>query len=185
MSGIGKKPVEIPKGVETAFKDGRLSVSGPKGRIEKPVDSRIQVKIEGGRITFERPSDDSDIKALQGLYRAFAIKMFKGVTQGFEIVLELSGVGYRAALQGKALSLTLGFSHPVEIAPPEGISFAVEGQNKVKVAGIDWEKVGQVAANVRSIRPVEPYKGKGIKYLGEIVKRKAGKAAKAAGAAGG
>ena len=185
MSGIGKKPVEIPKGVETAFKDGRLSVSGPKGKIEKPVDRRIQVKIEGGRIAFERPSDDSDIKALQGLYRAFAIKMFKGVTQGFEIVLELSGVGYRAALQGKALSLTLGFSHPVEIAPPEGISFAVEGQNKVKVAGIDWEKVGQVAANVRSIRPVEPYKGKGIKYLGEIVKRKAGKAAKAAGAAGG
>lgn len=183
MVGLGKKPVEIIKGVEVKFADPVLSVKGPKGTLTREVDRRIKVTIAESKIMFERQADDKENKALQGMYRATLIKMMKGVTEGFEKVLELSGVGYRATLQGKNLSLSLGFSHPVEVIPPEGIAFAVEGQNKVKVSGINWEMLGQVAANIRSIRKIEPYKGKGIKYQGEQVKRKAGKAAKAAGAA--
>ena len=185
MSRIGKAPIEIIKGVEVKMEKDLVSVKGPKGQLTQKIDSRIMITIDNGKVVLSRKLNDKRTRALHGLYRALIANMVQGVANGFEKVLELSGVGYRAALAGKNLTLSIGYSHPVEITPPEGVSFQVEGVNKVKVSGIDRALVGQVAADVRAVRKVEPYKGKGIKYLGEVVKRKAGKAAKAAGAAGG
>jgi len=183
MAGLGKKPIIIPQGVEIKILDSKVLVSGPKGKMERSLPSELKLKLEEGKLWIERSSDDSPTRALQGLIRALVQKMVLGVVSGFEKRLELSGVGYRAALQGGKLSLSLGFSHPVEVAPPSGVEFTVEGTNKIKISGMDWEAVGQIAANIRSLRPIEPYKGKGVKYFDEVVKRKAGKAAKAAGAA--
>ncbi|HTY12932.1 MAG TPA: 50S ribosomal protein L6 [Candidatus Omnitrophota bacterium] len=185
MSRIGKAPIAITKGVEVKFEKDTINVKGPKGHMSQKIDPRIKIEIKDGKVTLSRELNDKKTRALHGLYRALIANMVNGVSTGFEKVLELSGVGYRAALSGKTLNLSIGFSHPVDIIPPEGISFAVEGQNKVKVIGIDKALVGQIAANIRAVRKVEPYKGKGIKYLNEVVKRKAGKAAKTAGAAGG
>jgi large subunit ribosomal protein L6 len=185
MSRVGKAPIEIPKGVEVKQEKDIVTVKGAKGHLSQEVDHRIKVEISDGKVILTRKQDDKRARALHGLYRALIANMVHGVAHGFEKVLELSGVGYRAALAGKKLTLAVGFSHPVEIDPPEGISFQVEGTNKVKVIGINKTLVGQVAADIRQVRKVEPYKGKGIKYIDEKVRRKAGKAAKTAGAAAG
>ncbi len=182
MSRIGRLPVQISEGVKVEISGNKVVVSGAKGKMEAMLPDNIEIKKEDKQLTVVRKSEDNKTKALHGLYRVLVSNMVKGVSAGFKKTLELSGVGYRASLQGKKLVLAVGFSHPVEINPPAGITFEVEGQTKVKVLGIDKQLVGQVAADVRAVREVEPYKGKGIKYLGEYVRRKAGKAAKAAGA---
>jgi len=151
-------------------------VTGPKGALEQDFDPKIKILVEDGEVRVQRPNDKPEIRAKHGLVRALINNMVLGVTNGYEKVLEIQGVGYRAALQGEKLALQLGYSHPIEMDPPDGISFEVEGQNIVKVSGIDKQQVGQVAANIRAARPPEPYKGKGIRYRGEYVRRKVGKA---------
>lgn len=183
MSRIGKQPIEVPTGVEVKVQGHEVLVSGPKGKLKQWIDPRISVKLEDKKVVLSRQGEDKSVRALHGLYRALINNMVIGVKDGFTKTLELSGVGYRAAKEGKKLVLSLGFSHPVNFDPPEGIEFTVEGQNKVKVSGISKALVGQIAADIRVSRPVEPYKGKGVKYEGEIVRRKAGKAAKSAGGA--
>jgi len=180
MSRIGRAQITIPAGVTVKLEGSLIMVKGMKGELRQELNPQIKIKIDEGKIILSRTGEDSKVRALHGLYGALIANMIAGVSGGFEKNLELTGVGYRAALQGKNLVLSLGYSHPIEIAPPEGIEFKVEGQNKIKISGFDRARVGQVAANVRNQRPVEPYKGKGIKYAGEIVKRKAGKAVKAA-----
>ncbi|MFH0887101.1 MAG: 50S ribosomal protein L6 [bacterium] len=182
MSRFAEKAIDIPKGVEIKFAGDKMVVKGPKGTLERPFHNHVTYKIEGDKIKFMSDSDEKSISALHGMYRATMAWMVDGVTKGFSKELELIGVGYRAALQGKKLSFSLGFSHPVEVDPPAGITFTVAGQNKVTISGIDKEVVGETAAKIRSIRKVEPYKGKGIRYTNEQVRRKAGKAAKAGGA---
>lgn len=183
MSRIGKKPVEIIKGVEVKVTDGLISVKGPKGTLTFDAPKEIKVKVSEGKVIFERGSDSKEIKAKHGLTRALVANMVKGVSEGFNASLELVGVGYKVVKQGKNLQLSVGYSHPVEIIPPEGIEFIVEGANKIKVLGADKQVVGQVAADIRGVRPPEPYKGKGIRYSGEIVRKKAGKVAKVGAAA--
>lgn len=183
MSRIGKKPVEIPKGVEVKVTGDKIMVKGPKGTANMELDPDIKVKVEDNKVVVTRDRDDRELRAKHGLWRALINNHVVGVTEGFSKSLELTGVGYRAAKQGKKLVIQIGYSHPVEVDPPDGINFELEGQTKIKVTGIDRGVVGQVAANIKAIRPVEPYKGKGIKYAGQYVRRKAGKAAKAAGAA--
>ncbi|MDI6732278.1 MAG: 50S ribosomal protein L6 [Candidatus Margulisbacteria bacterium] len=183
MGRIGKRIIEIPKGVEVKIEEGLVKVKGPKGEIAAGYRPQVKIVAEGGKVRTECASSDRKVLALQGLYNSLLFNMIEGVTKGFEKRLDLVGVGYRAAKQGKNLSLQMGFSHPVEIVPPEGIEIAVEGTSKVVIKGIDKQVVGELAANIRAIRPVEPYKGKGIRYEGEIVRKKAGKTAKAAGAA--
>ena len=185
MSRVGKAPIEITKGVEVKMEKDTVSVKGPKGQLTQKINSMIKIEVKDGKVLLSRVQNNKEARSLHGLYRALIANMVNGVANGFEKTLELSGVGYRAALAGKNLSISVGFSHPVDVVPPAGISFAVEGQVKIKVSGIDRALVGQVAADIRAIRKVEPYKGKGIKYIDEVVKRKAGKAAKTAGAAGG
>ncbi len=158
----------------------RVSVRGPKGELARQFPTEIGFEIEDGQLLVRRSSDAPRHRALHGLARSLLANMVAGVREGFAKTLELQGVGYRAALQGDRLVLSLGFSHPVEVAPPPGVRFEVEGTSRIRVLGIDKEKVGQAAADLRSIRPPEPYKGKGIRYLGERVRRKAGKAGKAA-----
>ena len=182
MSQLGKKPLEILKGVQVVVANNAIEVTGPKGKLQKSIDLGVVIRIEDGKVYSEVKGNSSDKRALQGLFRALIRNMMIGVSEGFEKKLELSGVGYRAELQGKKLNMSLGFSHPVSFDPPAGITFIVEAQTKIKISGIDKALVGQVAADIRSTRPVEPYKGKGIKYSNEKVIRKAGKAAKAAGA---
>jgi large subunit ribosomal protein L6 len=182
MSRIGKMPIELPKGVEVKLSGSELSVKGPKGTLSRSIPSGIKVKIEGNIINVSRDSDDQAVRGLHGLYRMLIANMVIGASKGFEKRLELSGVGYRAAKQGTKLSLQVGYSHPVVFDPPAGIEFKVEGQDKVVVSGFDKELVGLVAAEIRATKEVEPYKLKGIKYAGEFIKKKAGKAAKAAGA---
>lgn len=183
MSRIGKQPIAVPAGVEVKILGHEVMVSGPKGKLKQTIDPRIIVKLEEKQVIISRQGEDKSVRALHGLYRALINNMVLGVKDGFTKTLELSGVGYRAAKEGKKLVLALGFSHPVNFDPPEGIEFTVEGQNKVKVSGIDKALVGQIASDIRASRPVEPYKGKGVKYEGEVVRRKAGKAAKTAGGA--
>lgn len=183
MSRIGKMPIEIPQGVEVKIDGSWVTVKGPKGELKRFCDHRVKIKLENKTLLVEKISNEGEAWAQHGLIRSLLYNMVQGVFKGFEKNLELTGVGYRAAKQGKKLALSMGFSHPVEIDPPAGIEFVVEGQNKVKVIGPDKELVGQVAANIKAVRPVEPYKGKGIKYAGERVRKKAGKAAKAAGGA--
>jgi large subunit ribosomal protein L6 len=180
MSRIGKQPIDIPDGVQVDVHGRRVTVSGPKGTLEQAVTREMQVVLDDGRVRVERPSDEREHKALHGLTRTLIANMVEGVTSGFEKRLEIHGVGYRAALKGSDLELQVGYSHPVTMVPPEGIEFEVPAANRVVIRGIDKQLVGQVAANVRKVRKPEPYKGKGIRYEGEHVRKKSGKAAKGA-----
>jgi len=179
MSRIGKNPVAVPAGVTIDIKPGNLiTVKGPKGTLTRQLHDAMNINVEGDIITVTRPTDRKDHRALHGLTRTLVFNMIEGVTKGYTKRLEINGVGYRAAKQGKKLNLTLGKSHPEELEDPEGIETTVEGQNVIIVSGIDKEKVGQYAAVIRTKRPPEPYKGKGIKYDYERIRRKAGKAGK-------
>jgi large subunit ribosomal protein L6 len=176
MSRVGKKPIEIPKGVEVKMDGDLVKVKGPKGSLERRMHPDIRISMEGDTISFERPSDLGHHRALHGTTRAVLQNMISGVTEGFSKNLEIEGIGYKAQIEGKKLMLTLSMSHPVAFEVPEGITVEVPAPTKIKVSGIDKELVGQVAANIRAIDPPEPYKGKGIRYVGEYVRRKAGKA---------
>ena len=179
MSRIGRMPIAIPAGVTvTVAENNKVTVKGPKGTLERVLPSEMDIKVEGEEIVVTRPSDLKKMKSLHGLTRTLISNMVVGVTAGYEKVLEINGVGYRAAKQGKTLTLSLGYSHPVIMEDPEGIEVILEGQNKVIVKGIDKEKVGQYAANIREKRQPEPYKGKGIKYADEVIRRKVGKTGK-------
>jgi len=184
MSRVGKKPIEIPKGVEVKLEDGRIHVKGPKGSLVKDISRKIKVSLKEAMLEFSIKEESKEIKSLYGLTRSLVANMIEGVTKGFEKRLNLSGVGYKASKQGRKLILQMGFSHPIEIDPPEGVEIVTEAAGKIKVLGADRELVGLVAANIRSVRPVEPYKAKGIKYAGEQVRRKAGKAVKGIGVTG-
>src|SRR5687767_8079720 len=177
MSRIGKQPIAVPTAVKVEIDGRNISVTGPKGTLKREVVPEVRLHLEDGRLLVTRPNDEARERAMHGLTRALLQNMVTGVNDGFRRTLELVGVGYRAQMQGSKLVLALGFSHPVEIDPPAGISFTVEGP-RVHVEGIDKEEVGQVAANIRKLRPPEPYLGKGIRYQGEIVRRKAGKSGK-------
>lgn len=180
MSRIGKLPVEIPAGVEVKYdqENHTLTVKGPKGELCRTFSAAMEISQEEGQLVVKRPNDDKQNKSLHGLTRALIHNMVVGVTSGYEKVLEINGVGYRAAKQGKVLNLTLGYSHPVTMEDPEGVETEVPEQTKIIVRGIDKEKVGQHAANIREKRPPEPYKGKGIKYSDEVIRRKVGKTGK-------
>ncbi len=179
MSRIGKMPITIPAGVEIKIGEGNyLTVKGPKGTLERKLADDMNIAMEDGHVVVTRPSDLKKHRALHGLTRTLINNMVIGVTEGYQKVLEINGVGYRAAKSGKKLTLTLGYSHPVEMEDPEGIETTLEGQNKITVKGIDKEKVGQFAAEIRTKRPPEPYKGKGIKYADETIRRKVGKTGK-------
>lgn len=175
MSRIGRRALAIPSGVTVTCQDGRISVKGPKGTLAESVPEGIRVEVADGQVRLLRPDDATKTRALHGLAGAAVSNMITGVTQGFVRELEIQGVGYRAEVRGKMLVLALGFSHPVEVAIPEGLAVSVQ-ENRVKVEGSDRCRVGQFASDVREIRPPEPYKGKGIRYVGEQVRRKAGKA---------
>ena len=179
MSRIGSSPITIPAGVDINVADGHISVKGPKGTLERVIPGNITISQEGDTLTCARPNDENRTKAMHGLTRSLVNNMVIGVTEGFKKELEIVGVGYRAEAKGSnALRLNLGFSHSVDVKAPDGIVFEVPQQTQVIVTGIDKEVVGQVAANIRSIRKPEPYKGKGVRYAGERVARKAGKAGK-------
>ena len=179
MSRIGKLPVVVPAGGEVKIGEGNLlTVKGPKGTLERKLYADMNIAMEDGQIVVTRPSDLKKHRALHGLTRTLIHNMIVGVTEGYEKALEINGVGYRAAKSGKKLTLTLGYSHPVEMEDPAGIESIVEGTNKIIVKGIDKEKVGQFAAEIRTKRPPEPYKGKGIKYADEHIRRKVGKTGK-------
>jgi large subunit ribosomal protein L6 len=172
-------PVEIPEGVKVTIQGSRVVVEGPKGRLERTFRPEISIQLKDGAVIVERPSDAPQMRALHGLTRALIHNMVVGVSQGFEKTLQIEGVGYRPEEDGRDLVLHVGYSHPVRVSPPEGIEFDVDTRaRRIKVKGIDKELVGQVAADIRKVRPPEPYKGKGIRYLGEYVRRKAGKAGK-------
>jgi len=177
MSRIGKKPIEVPAGVIVSVDAGRVTVSGPKGELRQIVPQRMQIAQEEGTITVMRPTERGENRALHGLTRTLIANMVEGVTNGFEKRLEIQGVCYRAALAGTDLELQVGYSHSVKIKPREGISFEVPIPTQVVVRGIDKQIVGQTAAEIRKVRPPEPYKGKGIRYEGEYVRRKVGKRA--------
>ncbi len=177
MSRIGKQPIQIPDKVQIDIKDSMVHVKGPLGELYQEIHPRITVAIEDNVLTVSRPSDAKFFKAQHGLVRALINNMVIGVTKGFEKVLEIVGVGYRAEMAQKAIKLGLGYSHPIYLMPPPGIKIEVEGLQKIKVSGCDKALVGLVADKIRSMRPPEPYKGKGIKYQGEQIRRKAGKTA--------
>jgi large subunit ribosomal protein L6 len=177
MSRIGKRPIEVPAGVLVSVDPGRVTVSGPKGELRQAVPQRMKIEQEDGTITVTRPTERGEDRALHGLTRTLIANMVQGVTDGFEKRLEITGVGYRAAMSGTNLELQVGYSHPVRITPREGISFEVPVPTQVIVRGIDKQVVGQTAAEIRKVRPPEPYKGKGIRYEGEYVRRKVGKRA--------
>lgn len=180
MSRIGKLPVQVPSNVKVTLGQGHVKVEGPKGQLERTLPAQITIKQENGSLVFERPDDDFRNRALHGLVRSLVANMVEGVEKGFTKNLELVGVGYRVAKQGEELVLSLGFSHPIRFKPPQGITIDVQDPTKFSVSGIAIEDVGQVAANLRSLRPPEPYKGKGVRYRDEKVRRKAGKAGKGA-----
>jgi large subunit ribosomal protein L6 len=177
MSRIGKKPIEIPAGVSVSLSPGRVMINGPLGELSQDVPPRMKVEQADGAIVVTRPSERGDDRALHGLTRTLVANMVEGVTKGFQKRLEIQGVGYRAALRGQSLELSVGFSHPVVVEPPAGITFEVPSATEVIVKGIDKQQVGQTAAEVRAVRPPEPYKGKGVRYEGEYVRRKVGKRA--------
>lgn len=177
MSRIGNRPVEVPKGVEVRVDGRTVHVKGPKGALSLEVNPDVQVAVEDGSVRVTRPTDQARHKALHGLTRSLVSNMVEGVTDGFERKLEIQGVGYRADKRGKGITLHLGFSHPVEYPAPDGIELEVPSQTEVVVRGADKQLVGQVAAEIRGIRPPEPYKGKGVRYAGEQIRRKAGKTA--------
>lgn len=176
MSRIGKHPITVPAGVTVTIENNLVTVKGPKGELSRQINKEMKLTMEDGVITVERPSDDKEHRSMHGLSRTLISNMVIGVTQGFSKTLEITGVGYRAAKQGNNINFTLGFSHPVVKEPPAGITFEVPAPNKIVVNGADKEKVGAVAAEIRTLRPPEPYKGKGIHYEGERIRRKIGKA---------
>ncbi|MGE5674203.1 MAG: 50S ribosomal protein L6 [Mycobacterium leprae] len=178
MSRIGKAPIKLAAGVEIKVEGNLVKVKGPKGELSREVCKDLTITIEDGALHVVRPNDDRQIRALHGLTRSLINNMVVGVTAGYSKSLELVGTGYRAAKSGNNLTLQVGYSHPVEIVPPTGITFTVPAANQITVSGIDKEVVGQIAANVRQVRPPEPYLGKGIRYAGEVVRRKEGKTGK-------
>ena len=178
MSRIGRLPIEIPTGVEVKIDGQAVAVKGPKGELALTVASPIEVKIEDGQVLVTRPDDERESRSLHGLTRTLIANQIIGVTEGYSKSLEVVGTGYRVLVKGSDIEFALGFSHPVVVTPPAGISFTVEGNNKVTVHGISKQAVGEVAANIRKIRKPEPYKGKGVRYAGEVVRRKAGKSGK-------
>ena len=178
MSRIGNKPLDLPDGVDIEIEGSAVKVKGSKGELNRLFHERIGFDIDDGVVTVTRPDDSRESRALHGLSRKLLANMVDGVTEGFSKELEIQGVGYRAALKGRDLELLVGYSHPVLVEAPEGVTFEVPEQTRIIVSGIDKELVGQVAADVRKVRPPEPYKGKGIRYVGEYVRRKAGKAGK-------
>lgn len=180
MSRIGRMPIPVPEGVKVTIKGNEVTVEGSKGKLSRSFHPDMSITMEDGKLVVRRPSDEREHRALHGLTRSLLANMVEGVTKGFEKALELSGVGYRAQKVGNKLSLQVGFSHPVEYTPPPGIEIVVEGTNRIRVIGIDKELVGRTAAEIRAIRPPDAYKGKGIRYLGEKVRLKPGKAGKAA-----
>lgn len=179
MSRIGKAPIPIPAGVQVQLEDNRVTVKGPKGQLSREIPDPISIQQEAGELRVSRPSDYRTHRALHGLTRALVANMVEGVSQGFMRRMEIEGVGWRAELKGPNLVLSVGYSHPVEVEPPAGITFEVDkGGRTFSVSGIDKELVGEIAARIRRVRPPEPYKGKGIRYEGEKIRRKAGKAGK-------
>ncbi|MBI5182376.1 MAG: 50S ribosomal protein L6 [Nitrospirae bacterium] len=178
MSRIGKKPVSIPSGVDVKVEKNNVFIKGPKGELNKEFHPRIGIKVEGGNILVSRASDDKLDRALHGLSRSIIANMVTGVTKGYEKSLEISGVGYRAQMQGRSIALSLGFSHPINFELPKGIEAVVDKQTNITIKGIDKYLVGQIAANIRGLKRPEPYKGKGIKYAGEHIRRKEGKTGK-------
>ena len=179
MSRIGRMPVVLPKGVDVEIQGSHVHVKGPKGELQHTFPAAMQISIQDGVIEVKRPSDERTHRSLHGMTRALINNMVVGVSTGFERILEVNGVGYRAEMQGKNLVLNVGYSHPVVVEPPQGISFDTDQKTRqIKVMGYDKQQVGQVAADIRKIRPPEPYKGKGIKYLEEKIRRKAGKTGK-------
>jgi large subunit ribosomal protein L6 len=179
MSRVGKMPIPLPQGVDVQIAGSHVIVKGPKGELSRDLDPDMRVEQQDGQLIVTRPSEQPRHRAMHGLTRTLVANMVTGVSNGFSKTLELQGVGYRAQMQGQNLVLAVGYSHPVNVPPPPGIEFEVEGTSKIVVKGINREHVGQAAADVRKIRPPEPYKGKGIRYTGEYVRRKAGKAGKA------
>ncbi|MET4703564.1 MULTISPECIES: 50S ribosomal protein L6 [Microbacteriaceae] len=178
MSRIGRLPIEIPTGVDVTVTGSAVTVKGPKGELALTVASPIEVKIEDGQLLVTRPDDERESRSLHGLTRTLIANQIIGVTTGYSKGLEIVGTGYRVQAKGSSLEFALGFSHSITVDPPAGISFAVEGNNKLTVHGIDKQAVGEVAANIRKLRKPEPYKGKGVRYAGEVVRRKAGKSGK-------
>jgi large subunit ribosomal protein L6 len=177
MSRIGRKPIEIPDGVDVQITPGHVSVKGPKGELAQNLSTEMKVEVADSTVTVVRPTDRGEHRALHGLTRSLIANMVQGVTEGYEKRLEIQGVGYRAQLRGKALELSLGFSHPISVEAPEGVEFEVPQPTEIVVRGIDKQQVGQIAADIRKRRPPEPYKGKGVRYAGEQVTRKVGKRA--------
>ena len=179
MSRIGRMPIAVPAGVTVDIaENNKVTVKGPKGTLERVLPAEMNIKLEDGHIVVTRPNDLKKMKSLHGLTRSLLNNMVHGVTEGYEKVLEVNGVGYKAQKQGKKLVLSLGYSHPVEMEDPEGLESVLDGQNKIVIKGIDKEKVGQYAAEIRDKRRPEPYKGKGIKYADEVIRRKVGKTGK-------
>jgi large subunit ribosomal protein L6 len=176
MSRIGKAPVPLASGVEVRVADGHVQVKGPKGQLKQRLAPRTSIALEGGAAHVKRDGDDDEARAMHGLMRALLANMVHGVTQGFERSLDIVGVGYRAQVAGKTLTLNVGYSHPVAMGIPEGLEVRAESQTRVVVRGADKQRVGQFAAEIREVRPPEPYKGKGIRYVDEVVRRKVGKA---------
>ena len=180
MSRIGKLPVIVPSGVDVKIGDGEVSVKGPKGELRQHIlTAQVAVKLSDGSVIVERKGEAKEHRAAHGLTRTLINNMIEGVSKGFRKSLEIQGVGYRASKAGEKVNLTLGYSHPVSFAPPKGITLSVEGTGKIHVDGIDKQQVGQVAAEIRKLRPPEPYKGKGVRYEGEVIRKKLGKAGKA------
>jgi large subunit ribosomal protein L6 len=178
MSRIGRMPVAIPSGVDVTIDGRQVTVKGPKGTLSLEIVQPIEVKQADGTITVTRPSDEGEIRALHGLSRSLIANMVTGVTDGYRKTLEIVGVGYRVQAKGKDLEFALGYSHPVPVSPPDGITFRVETPTRLVVEGIDKQQVGEVAANLRKLRKPDPYKGKGVRYQGEQIRRKVGKAGK-------
>jgi large subunit ribosomal protein L6 len=178
MSRIGRLPIDIPAGATVSIDGQSVAVKGPKGELALVIAEPIQAKVEDNQVLVSRPDDERSSRALHGLTRTLIANQLIGVTQGYTKGLEVVGTGYRVAAKGSDLEFALGYSHPITVNPPAGISFAVEGNNRVTVIGIDKQLVGEVAANIRKLRKPEPYKGKGVRYAGEIVRRKAGKSGK-------
>ncbi len=178
MSRIGRKPITVPAGVDVTIDGSAVTVKGPKGTLSGTFNSNMSIELDAGVITVSRPNDEKENRALHGLTRTLISNMIVGVSEGFKKELEIVGVGYRAAMEGKAVVLTIGYSHPVKLDPPAGVTIEVPAPNKIVVSGADKQVVGQFACEIRAVRPPEPYKGKGIKYADEVVRRKEGKSGK-------
>ena len=178
MSRIGRVPIDVPSGVDVKVNGSAVTVTGPKGELNLTVASPIEVKLEDGQVVVTRPNDERESRSLHGLTRTLIQNQIIGVTEGYSKGLEIVGTGYRVAQNGNSLEFALGYSHSITVDPPAGISFTIDGNTKLAVHGIDKQQVGEVAANIRKLRKPEPYKGKGVRYAGEVVRRKAGKAGK-------